>query len=58
MSNLYDALACKKGATWKESQIDKDRSYLARNPDILKNTNDLAGNSRVHGDASNETSPV
>lgn len=55
MSNLYDALACKKGATWKESQIDKDRSYLARNPDILKNTNDLAGNSRVHGDVSNET---
>ncbi|TDM09221.1 MAG: hypothetical protein C4K60_07915 [Ideonella sp. MAG2] len=46
-------MAVKKGAAYKDSQI-KPYSWLSKAPDITKQANEIAGNSRVFGDISAE----
>lgn len=53
MSTLYQALAVKKGAAYKDSQI-KTYSWLSKAPDIEKQADEIAGNSRIFGDVSPE----
>ena len=52
--DIYSMLVCKKGAAYPAEKI-KPYSYLKRLPEIQKPTDQLAGNSRIIGDATKET---
>jgi murein DD-endopeptidase MepM/ murein hydrolase activator NlpD len=53
MSTIYEMLRCKRGGVYREENI-KGHSLLRLMPKIKKMPGALAGNSRVHGDASPE----
>ena len=51
MTTLYEYLATSKGKAYKTEQI-KSYSWLAIAPEIQKQPNEIAGNSRIWGDIS------
>lgn len=53
MTTLYEHLAVSKGKAYKPEQI-KSYSWLAIAPEIQKQPNEIAGNSRIWGDISSQ----
>ncbi|MDE2430887.1 MAG: transglycosylase SLT domain-containing protein, partial [Burkholderiales bacterium] len=53
MKTVYECLFASKGKAYKESSIS-EKSWLYKKPDIDKNKEKIAGNSRVWGDVSHE----
>lgn len=53
MSTIYEFLCAKRGRAYSEKQIES-HSWLKLNPEIEKQPNEIAGNSRVWGDISFE----
>lgn len=50
MATIYEILRAQKGAAYSEDKIE-EWSFLHTKPDIDKPSGALAGNSRIHGDA-------
>ena len=53
MTTLYEYLYARKGAAYRSDQI-KEYSWLKKKPEVDLSIGRLAGNSRIHGDASQE----